>query len=157
MTPTERMKERARAIGFDAVAVARAEPLTEEHDRYMEWLRRGYHGTMAYMERQADMRRDPALILPGAQSVIVVARNYYTSHRHPDGAVGKIARYAWGDDYHVVLPPMLDALCEAVKEIVPDSETRRYTDTGPIPEKVWAVRSGLGRDFAFRIVHREDP
>ncbi len=144
MTPTDRIKERARAIGFDAVGIARAEPLTTEHERYEEWIRRGYHGTMAYMERNLEVRRDPSLIVPGARSVIVVARNYYTAHRHPEGAVGKIARYAWGDDYHVVLPPMLDALCEAVREIVPGSETRRYTDTGPIPEKVWAVRAGLG-------------
>ncbi len=144
MSATAAIKRAALELGFDAVGIARAEPLTEEHERYSEWIRRGYHATMGYMERNAEVRRDPGLILPGAKSVIVVARNYYTPYQRTNGERGKIARYAWGDDYHEVLPPMLDALCAAIKEIVPQSETKRYTDTGPIPEKVWAARAGIG-------------
>lgn len=141
---TRSIKQAALSIGFDAVAVARAEPLTEEFARYRQWLERGYHGTMAYMERNLDARLDVGHIVQGARSVIVVAKNYYTPHRQDPHATGKIARYAWGDDYHVVLPPMLDALCQAVTERAPGSTSRRYTDTGPVMEKQWAVRSGLG-------------
>lgn len=143
-TITEQIKAAALACGFDAVGVARAEPCDEAWDHYRTWIDRGYHGAMSYMERNIDARRDVADILPGAQSVIVVAKNYYTPHQHPHDAVGKIARYAWGDDYHVVLPPMLDALCDAVRDLAPAAETRRYTDTGPVLEKEWAVRAGIG-------------
>ncbi len=141
---TQRVKDAALALGFDAVGIARVEPLTEAYQHYEEWIARGYHGAMGYMERNGESRRDVTAIVPGARSVIVVARNYYTPHAHPQGAVGKIARYAWGDDYHVVLPPMLDALCDQVKGICEGAETRRYTDTGPVLEKEWAVRAGLG-------------
>jgi len=138
------VKQAALDAGFDAVAIARAEPLDEEYAKYREWLERGYHGSMHYMERNGDSRRDVSAIVPGARSVVVVARNYYTPAAHAHDAVGKLSRYAWGDDYHVVLPPMLDNLCERIRTIVPDCETRRYTDTGPVMEKQWAVRSGLG-------------
>ena len=141
---TQSIKQMALSIGFDAVSVARAQPLTEEYERYREWIDRGYHGSMAYMERNLESRADVRNIVDGAQSVIVVAKNYYTPHHHGQDSVGKIARYAWGDDYHVVLPPMLDDLCRAVADLAPGSTSRRYTDTGPVLEKQWAVRSGLG-------------
>ena len=141
---TDQITEAALACGFDAVGVARAEPCDEAWEHYRTWIDRGYHGALSYMERNIDARRDVSHLLPGARSVIVVAKNYYTPHLHPDGAVGKIARYAWGDDYHVVLPPMLDKLCQIVQDLGPGSETRRYTDTGPVLEKEWAIRAGIG-------------
>lgn len=138
------MKDAALRLGFDAVGIARAEPLTEAYTHYEEWIMRGYHGSLSYMERNAESRKDVSKIVPEAKSVIVVARNYYTPHRHPEDAKGKIARYAWGDDYHLVLPPLIDALSTEVKSIISDSVTRRYTDTGPVLEKEWAVRAGIG-------------
>lgn len=141
---SEQVKQKAIGLGFDAVGIARAEPLGVSADRYEDWIRLGYHGTMSYMERNALSRRDVSEIVPGAKSVIVVAKNYYTPNQHPQGAVGKIARYAWGDDYHFVLPPMLDELSSALCELMPDAITRRYVDTGPVLEKEWAVRAGIG-------------
>lgn len=143
-TTTASIKQAALDIGFDAVGVARAEPLTDAYAHYEEWVANGYHGTMGYMERNGESRRDVRNLVESAQSVIVVARNYYTDHHHPSGSIGKIARYAWGTDYHVVMPPMLDALVDKIREIVPDAECRRYTDTGPVLEKEWAVRAGIG-------------
>lgn len=143
-TITDQIKAAALARGFDAVGIARAEPCDEAWEHYRTWIDRGYHGAMSYMERNIEARRDVTEIVPGACSVIVVAKNYYAPHQHPADAVGKIARYAWGDDYHVVIPPMLDALCADVRTYVPDAETRRYTDTGPVLEKEWAVRAGIG-------------
>lgn len=141
---TDAIKQAAIDIGFDAVAIARAEPLDREMEHYRQWLESGYHGMMGYMERNLEGRHDVGHIVEGARSVIVVAKNYFTPHKHDPRSAGKIARYAWGDDYHVVLPPMLDALCAAVAEHAPGSISRRYTDTGPVLEKQWAVRSGLG-------------
>lgn len=139
---TDLVKQEAKKLGFHAVAVARAEPLFQEHERYVQWLRAGYHADMKYMERGAEPRRDVEHILPGARSVIVLASNYYTPQAH--GSTGKIARYAWGDDYHVVLPPLLDELIGRLHDADPASLSKRYTDTGPVMEKAWAVRSGLG-------------
>ncbi|MFM8770723.1 MAG: tRNA epoxyqueuosine(34) reductase QueG [Candidatus Kapaibacterium sp.] len=141
---TDAIKQAALEIGFDAVAIARAEPLDQEIERYRQWLESGYHGAMGYMERNLEARHDVRNIVEGARSVIVVAKNYFTPHKHDPASTGKIARYAWGDDYHVVLPPMLDALCATVGKHAPGSVSRRYTDTGPVLEKQWAVRSGLG-------------
>ena len=141
---TDVIKRAAIDIGFDAVAIARAEPLDQEMDHYRQWLQNGYHGSMGYMERNLEARYDVSNIVEGARSVVVVAKNYFTPHKHDSASTGKIARYAWGDDYHVVLPPMLDALCASISEHDPGSVSRRYTDTGPILEKQWAVRSGLG-------------
>lgn len=148
------IKQAARDIGFDAVGIASAVPLDEEFAHYNTWLARGYQGAMGYLDDRAS-RLDVRHILPSAQSVIVVARNYNTLHEHPD-EVGKISRYAWGDDYHDVLPPMLDKLCEELKNIVPGSETRRYTDTGPVMEKAWAARAGLGWQGKHTNILRRD-
>jgi epoxyqueuosine reductase len=123
------------------------ENLDKEMHFYESWLQQGYNASLGYMERNLDKRRDVSLILPGAQSVIVVTQNYYTPHRHPpkeDMSAGKISRYAWGDDYHDVIPPKLKELSAYITELYPDAATKYYTDTGPIMEKQWAVRAGVG-------------
>lgn len=159
---TEMVKQCARNLGFSAVGITSAEPLGEEFVQYQEWLRREYHGgtegAMQYMERHLDKRGDVRSILPSAQSIIVVAQNYYTPCMHeknvPDTG-GKISRYAWGDDYHEVIPPKLRLLCDAVRECDPDSETKVYTDTGAIMEKAYAVRAGIGwQGKHSNVIHR---
>lgn len=148
VTPTELtsiVKETGLQAGFSAVGIATAEPLGKEFDTYMAWLQRGFHATLGYMDRNHEKRADPRLILPGAQSVIVVAQNYYTPAEH-EGTVeqGKVSRYAWGDDYHDVIPPKLEQICRAIREHDPDAGCRYYTDTGPLLEKQWALRAGIG-------------
>jgi epoxyqueuosine reductase len=91
-------------LGFHKVGIVPAAALAEERTRLEEWLRRGYHGEMRWMERDPAQRTDPRLVFPAARSVVVVALNYYTPHEHDDDpATGKISRYAWGDDYHDVV------------------------------------------------------
>ncbi|MBL0176783.1 MAG: tRNA epoxyqueuosine(34) reductase QueG [Ignavibacteria bacterium] len=142
---TARIKSAARELGFAHAGIARAEALEPEGMRLLEWLRSGRHAGMAYMERDPRRRSDPREVLPGARSVISVSANYYTPQIHPeDAAIARISRYAWGDDYHDVLLPRLRALEERVKELVPDAETRGYVDTGPVMDKAWAVRAGIG-------------
>ena len=147
-TPTELtalVKTLARAEGFHAVGVAPAGPLGEERGRLEEWLRRGYHGGMGWMERDTAQRTDPRLVFPEARSVVVCALNYFTPHEHSgDPATGKISRYAWGDDYHDVVGGKLKNLLARFKERVPAAEGKACVDIQPMMDKAWAVRAGLG-------------
>ncbi len=153
---TEHVKAAATAIGFDAVGIAEAVPLVDPIQRYQAWIEQGRHGMLGWMERNLDKRQDVSQILPEARSVIVVAKNYFTPYEHSVDQPGKISRYAWGDDYHDVLTPMLDALSAKVEAAVPGSTTRRYVDTGPVMEKAWAVRAGLGWQGKHSNVLRRD-
>ncbi|MBV9927808.1 MAG: tRNA epoxyqueuosine(34) reductase QueG [Acidobacteria bacterium] len=142
---TAAVKRRARALGFEKVGVVRAEALMEERARLEEWLARGHHATMGWMERGLERRTDPRELLPGALSVVAVALNYYTPHGHSrEEGRGKISRYAWGDDYHDVLGEKLKALLAHVKEIVPEVQGKVCVDAQPSMDKAWAVRAGLG-------------
>jgi epoxyqueuosine reductase len=142
---TAEVRRRARELGFEKVGVVRAGPLTEERARLEEWLARGHHASMAWMERDTARRTDPRELLPGARTVVAVALNYFTPHEHAGGeGVGKISRYAWGDDYHDVLGERLKALLAHVKEVAPGVEGKVCVDAQPAMDKAWAVRAGLG-------------
>lgn len=142
---TQKIKSKALELGFAKVGIARADELTEEGQRLREWLQRGYHATMDWMASNVEKRTDPRLILPNARSVVSVAMNYYTEGRHSvDPSVGKISRYAWGDDYHIVVTERVRQLSEYIKELEPSANSRVYVDTGPVMDKAWAVRAGVG-------------
>jgi epoxyqueuosine reductase len=140
-----RIKERAKELGCTAVGIARAEPLGEEADRLSEWLDREYHASMRWMASRRDERADAREVLRDARSVISVALNYYNPGDHSnDPGVGKISRYAWGDDYHDILGDRLEALWGWMEGEFPGVRGTWYVDTGPVMEKVWAERSGIG-------------
>ena len=142
---SRRITERALAEGFDKVGIVRASALEMERERLQEWLRRGFHGEMRWMERDPAERTDPRLLLPGARSVVVVALNYYTPHEHADDpATGKISRYAWGDDYHEVVGSRLKSLLAWIKEQWPETEGKTCIDIQPMMDKAWGARAGLG-------------
>ncbi|MDQ1557812.1 MAG: epoxyqueuosine reductase [Pyrinomonadaceae bacterium] len=142
---TARIKERALALGFHKVGVVVAAPLADERARLEEWLRRGYHGEMSWMARDAERRTDPRLVMEDARSVVVVALNYFTPHEHGhDPATGKISRYAWGDDYHDVVGGKLKELLAWIKAECPAAEGKACVDIQPLMDKAWAVRAGLG-------------
>ena len=148
MTPAEfslHIKRHARDLGFTHVGIARAEDLAPEGELLREWLDRGYHAGMKWMTRDPERRSDPREVLPGARSVVAVAMNYYSPEQHAAGPdQGKISRYAWGDDYHDILEKRLFQLEEQMHALLPDAQTRRYADTGPVMDKAWAVRAGIG-------------
>ena len=142
---TARIRERAFELGFHKVGIVPAAPLAEERLRLEEWLRRGYHGEMRWMERDPAQRTDPRRVFPAARSVVVVALNYYTPHEHDDDpATGKISRYAWGDDYHDVVGEKLRELLAWIKEQYPEAEGKTCVDIQPLMDKAWAARAGLG-------------
>lgn len=136
------IKRAARDVGFDAVGIVAATPLDDEHVGLNGWLARGFHGTMAWMEREPEKRADPRLLMPEAKSIVVVLHNYYTPHKH--AATGKISRYAWGDDYHDVLREKLNQLLDWIKTNRPETNGKICVDTTPFMDKAWAVRAGLG-------------
>jgi len=145
VTVTERIKAEAHRLGFQAVGVSRSTSARPEVGRLKEWLARGNQGKMTWMARTVGKRTNPALVLPGAWSIVSVGMNYYTEDEpndHP--GYGRIARYARGDDYHSVLADRLELLAGFIDREVLDSRSRVYVDTGPVMEKAWAQRAGLG-------------
>jgi epoxyqueuosine reductase len=139
------IKARALDLGFHKVGVARAEPLAEEGARLAEWLRRGHHAGMLWMERAPEQRADPRLVFPGARSVVVCLLNYYTPHEHAeDAGAGKLSRYAWGDDYHDVVGGRLKSLLDWIKREWPGADGKVCCDIQPFMDKPWATRAGLG-------------
>jgi len=148
MPLAEAIKREARALGFDAIgiaAVAQSSLPSTLSQRLHNWLQRGYHGTMAWMARDVSRRTDPHIVLPGCRSLISVAMSYDTGHRATEGSgYGRIARYAWGKDYHRILDDRLRQLEARLIEFAPGATTRSYVDTGPIMEKAWAQQAGLG-------------
>ena len=141
------VKARARELGFDLCGISPVDDFPEL-DTLREWLDRGYAGEMAWMTRTADRRRDVRGVMPQAQSVIVTGTLYnterpYSADLPPDAA--RISRYAWGDDYHDVLKPRLDALVAWMREAhAAPFEALTYVDTGPVQERVYAQYGGIG-------------
>lgn len=147
ITP-EIVKREAAAAGFDLCGVAPAASFPELAF-LRHWLDRGYAGEMHYMHRTAERRADVRNVLPGARSVISLAVVYNTdqpySTENADPSRAAIARYAWGDDYHVVIEARLDAMVERLRGMAGDGfEARAYVDTGPVQERVYAQHAGLG-------------
>lgn len=145
-----RLKEQARALGFELCGIAPATP-ADGFDRLTEWLARGYAGEMEYMRRHAEARRHPSSILPEVRSVVMVGMNYsqggmrQANTEIEDGPpLGKVARYAQGPDYHTVLWEKLDRLLEWLQREVPDCHGRGVVDTAPLLERDFARRAGLG-------------
>ena len=159
MSLTEEIKAHAANLGFDLSGVTTAEP-PRHGEYYAKWIEQGMAGEMAYLGRQIEKRQDPGQILPNARSLVVVAMNYRCpdpdhvpsgapgdTHRGTPGDThrGKIARYARGDDYHDVMKEKLQELLGFIRERAGRPvEGRVYVDTGPVLEREFAVRAGLG-------------
>src|SRR5213594_5111880 len=136
---TQNIKQFAYNIGFSKIGITPAGHLDDESERLRQWLDRGFQGTMKWMETKFEKRADPKNVLADAKSVISVALNYYTPSKHGDDpTIGKISRYAWGDDYHDVLTPLLEKLLAHIKTLDPSASGKAYVDTGPVMDKVWA-------------------
>jgi len=132
----------ARALGFDLCRIAPA-VVPPHAGAFRDWLGEGRAGEMAWLARNADRRTDPQLVLPGARSVVVLGVNYWNAERGTRNAeAGRIARYAWGGDYHDLLEDKLRALDAWLSER--GGQQRRYVDTGPVLERDFAALAGAG-------------
>ncbi len=139
------IKQKALSFGFHKVGIASVElQKTDKAVQHLKaWLALGYHANMAWMEnpKKADIFK----CMPEVKSIICVALNYYTSHQHSqDPQYGKISRYGWGRDYHKIMQKKLKSLSNWLQSQGEEVSTRYYVDTGPIQDKVWAQRAGIG-------------
>jgi epoxyqueuosine reductase len=140
---TSLIKETALRLGFSYCGIAKAMPLDEDARRLEKWLGQGMHGKMKYMENHFDLRIDPTRLVPGARSVITLLMNYFPDTQQQPQAP-KIATYAWGKDYHLVIKSKLQQLLFELQENIGAITGRGFVDSAPVLERSWAVRSGLG-------------
>jgi epoxyqueuosine reductase len=145
---TEHIKEKANELGFDLIGIAPA-TRAPHADAYASWVDAGYAATMGYLTRDVARRQDPRHVLPGARSVVVVGLSYFIADPPADvwndPSRGRVARYAWGLDYHDVMAPRLRQLANFIlRETRRQVEHRVYVDTGPVLERDFAARAGLG-------------
>ncbi len=138
---SEFIKSQAQNLGFDLVGIAPAQPLEEESFRLREWINRGYHAAMKWMENRMEEREDIRNYFPEAKSVITLAMNYF--HGIANGDL-KVSNYAWGDDYHDVVKRKLRKLLTNIQKVKPEVKGIACVDTSPVFEKAWAQRAGLG-------------
>lgn len=142
-TTSDSLKARARELGFDACGIASARVPIDPSSRLRAWLDKGYHADMDWIARTVGVREDVREKLPGARSVVVVARNYYSEEPAARGLTGRVARYAWGRDYHRVLKKPLNDLARYLDSLADDARSYASIDTGPVLERAWAQRAGV--------------
>lgn len=151
MSPTTALKSLALELGFDDIGVADATQGTPHAEHLAQARREGRFGPLDYMERTFEERHDIQKLMPGAKSVVILIKNYYTGdhkdHLPPDliKIGSKISRYAWGRDYHHWFKKRLRKMRQALESIGgPHTQCHIFNDTGPVLERAWAERAGLG-------------
>jgi len=140
---TQMIKTEALRLGFLSCGISKAEFLEEEAPRLESWLKNDFHGEMKYMENHFDKRLDPRLLVDYAKSVISLSYNYYPEQVQLEGSY-KIAKYAYGQDYHHVIKAKLKELSVFIQEQIGDVQGRAFVDSAPVMERSWAKKSGLG-------------
>ena len=141
------IKQTARELGFEVAGIASVEPLEREDVAFHQWCEQGFAAGMDYMTRRPELNAHPLTLAPYAQSLITLAVDYATAapvfeHEH---RYGRVARYAWGLDYHDVVKPRLKTLVSKIEEIVGRKiHARCFVDAVPLLERALAARAGLG-------------
>ncbi len=138
------IKQEARRLGFDYVGVSKARFLEEEAPRLEQWLQKGMHGQMHYMENHFDKRLDPRLLVDGAKTVLSLLLNYYPAELQNDPDAPKISKYAFGLDYHDVIKVKLRELLYFINQEIGEVHGRVFVDSAPVLDKTWAKQGGLG-------------
>ncbi len=139
---SRKIKQKALALGFADCGIAPSNPLTEEEVHLKAWIENGYCADMRYYATHLHNRLDPFTVLPNAKSVIGVILPYYQKNEKQTSI--KIARYALGKDYHLVVKKLLEELLSFIKALLPKSEGKTFCDSGAMLEKAWANRCALG-------------
>ncbi|MBX7044405.1 MAG: tRNA epoxyqueuosine(34) reductase QueG [Ignavibacteria bacterium] len=141
------IKQKAKDYGFALCGFAKSEVLDKEKIYLSKWLSEKKNAGMEWMNNSFEKRVNPFLIFPEAKSIISLAYVYDTPFEHSeDKNIAKISRYAWGEkDYHKVIKKKLKPLCAEIESLLPEIKTRAYVDDGPMMDKVWAIKSGIGQ------------
>lgn len=142
----ETIKAAALELGFHRAGITSADPVQEAGRRFIAWLSDGFSADMAYLQKSPEIRSDPRIRFPEAQSVVCLALSYYQeppSTPAPSGPAGKVARYAWGEDYHTVIEEKLERLIDTITGLGGRC-WKGYVDHGPLLERAFAERAGVG-------------
>tara|TARA_R110001592_G_scaffold69489_4_gene213234 strand:+ start:47796 stop:48725 length:930 start_codon:yes stop_codon:yes gene_type:complete len=140
----EAISAEAMRLGFMACGFSKARFLEEEAPRLEEWLSRNYQGEMAWMANHFDKRLDPRKLVPGAKTVISLLFNYFPAQEQSSPEAPKIAKYAYGEDYHYILKDKLHSLLSFIRENIGEVDGRAFVDSAPVMDRVWAKEAGLG-------------
>ena len=140
---TQMIKTEASRLGFLSCGISKANFLEEEAPKLESWLKNNFHGEMKYMENHFDKRLDPRLLVDDAKSVISLSYNYYPEELQQDDTY-KVAKYAYGQDYHHVIKGKLKELSIFIQEKIGDIHGRAFVDSAPVMERAWAKKSGIG-------------
>jgi len=138
------IKAEAQKLGFLFCGISEAGFLEAEALRLENWLKKGFHGEMGYMENHFDKRLDPRLLVEDAKSVISLGLNYYSEHQQLDPEAPKISRYAFGADYHDVIKQKLFTLLDLIREEIGEVNGRAFVDSAPVLDRAWAKKAGMG-------------
>jgi epoxyqueuosine reductase len=141
---TEFIKATAYQLGFSFCGISKAEFLEEEAPLLEAWLRKGYQGKMSYLENYFDKRLDPTLLVPGAKSVVSLLYNYYPASDLSENEQYKVAKYAYGEDYHFVIREKLRVFIDDIQRGIGQVQGRAFVDSAPVMERAWAKKSGVG-------------
>lgn len=139
----EAIIQKASDLGFLACGFAKAKRLDEYEESFNRWIENGYQGEMGYLERNVEKRLNPQELVKGTKSLICLAYNYFPKEDKNPGK-SKIAKYAWGEDYHKVVKDKCYQLLEFIKEVNPQISYRVFVDSAPVMERQWAQKAGIG-------------
>jgi epoxyqueuosine reductase len=153
---TWKIRESLRVEGFDICGIAQAAAHHEDSSHIAEWIAAGKNGTMGFLERNLDKRGDITTLVEGAKSVIVAGIRYYSNEPSAGEENYFVSRYARVKDYHQVIEEKLIRVQKIIKKEVPDAVCRAFCDAGPVTEKGWAIRAGLGWRGKHSLVINKD-
>ena len=140
---TQLIKAEAKRLGFLSCGVSKADFLEAEAPKLESWLKNDFHGKMTYMENHFDKRLDPRLLVDGARTIMSLSYNYYPE-KQQDNSSYKIAKYAYGYDYHHVIKAKLKELLLFIQDNIGEVGGRAFVDSAPVMERSWAEKSGVG-------------
>lgn len=140
---TAHIKQIAKELGFDFCGISKAAFLEQEASRLEDWLKKGMHGDMKYMENYFDLRLDPTKLVPDSKSVISLLINYFPDKKQAIDAP-KVSKYAYGTDYHVVIKQKMKEMVFRMQEKLGNFNARVFVDSAPVLDKTWAQKAGLG-------------
>ena len=139
------IKSTAKALGFEFCGIAKAGFLEDEAPRLETWLNQNYQGEMAYLANHFDKRLDPTKLVEGARTVVSLAYNYFPKRTLPENKEDiKLAKYAYGEDYHLVIRDKLNSFLEILRNEIGEINGRAFVDSAPVMERQWAQKAGIG-------------
>jgi len=141
---TTLIKQKAAELGFFFCGISKAEFLEDEANHLETWLKRTYNGKMGYMENHFDKRLDPRLLVEDSKSVVSLLMNYYTEEQQLDKTAPKLSKYAFGEDYHLIIKDKLTELFLFIQTEIGEVNGRVFVDSAPVMDKAWAKKAGLG-------------